>query len=184
MRPVPGALHPPSTLPCGIYSLGSPSTGAMSLFIPIRNPAGVQKQSFHPAAQSWSPGGTAPDSLNPFFSFSLPPLPIPCQHPLNDSSSTNSRFPPVHPPLGWQNGFCGYSYQPQTPISPTFFSPPSCSQLPPLQLAWDSVYVASSNGVGTGERGTPRFRPLLPCCPSTPLGPTGVLTKALALLLL
>lgn len=117
MRPVPGALHPPSTLPCGIYSLGSPSTGAMSLFIPIRNLAGVQKQSFHPAAQPWSPGGTAPDSLNPFFSFSLPPLPTPCQHPLNDSSSTNSRFPPVHPPLGWQNGFCQpHLYPPSTAL--------------------------------------------------------------------
>lgn len=96
--------------------LGLTIHGGVSPFIPPRSPAGVQKQSFHPAAQPWSPGGAAPDSLNPF-SFPLPPLPTPCQHPLDDRSSTNSSFPPVHPPLGWQNPFCQpHLYPPSTAL--------------------------------------------------------------------
>lgn len=161
MRPVPGALHPPSTPPCGICSSGSPSTGAMSLFIPPRprNPAGIQKQSFHPAAQPWSPGGAARDSLNPF-SFPLPPLPTPCQHPLDDSSSTKSRFPPVHPPLGWQNQphlyppstarqvpTCLNSFQPYSPLGLCACHSlcQACSS-PPLHLSSVSSHSDSNAG--------------------------------------
>lgn len=128
--------------------LGLTILRAMSLFISARNPAGLQKWRFHPDAQTRSPGGTAPDSLNPFFSFSLPPLPTPCQHPFDDSSSTSSRFPPVHLPLRqwnrfWQPHFYPPSTALQVPTCLNSFQPRS----PPGLCTCRSLCQASSSPV-------------------------------------
>lgn len=171
----PGAHHP---------------QGAMSLFIPARNPAGLQKRRCHPDAQTQSPDGTAPDSLNPFFSFSLPPLPTPCQHPLDDSSSTSSRFLPVHLPLRQRNGFCQPHFYPtstalQVPTCLNSFQPRSSpglctcrslcqagsSPVPPVQCqfslrrqCWGAVLSVLSRWAAGPVWVPCRVSPGIPCC--------------------
>ena len=181
----PSPIHPP----CGICSWGSPSSGQCHCSSPPET-----QQAFRNGGFTLMPKHgvlVVPlQTLNPFFSFSLPPLPTPCQHPFDDSSSTSSRFPPVHLPLRQQNRFCQpHFYPPSTALQvPTCLNsfqlrslPGLCtcrslcqatsSPVPPVQCqfslrlqCWEAVLSVPSRWE-VGPVWVPcRVSPGIPCC--------------------